>query len=138
MRIEVACIPIAQPRHKVAMRGRFATAYVDGKHPVHDYKVGLRKAWQAATNQAPTDVPLSVSIVGVFPRPKRLIWKKRPMPREPHTSKPDCDNFAKSTLDALNGLAWRDDSQIHSLSVRKLIAAGDEQPRVIVEVEATR
>lgn len=138
MRIEVSCIPVAQPRHKVAVRGRFATAYVDSKHPVHDYKAGLRKAWQDATSEPPADGPLCVCITAIFPRPKAKTWKTKPMTREPHTARPDCDNCAKATLDALNGIAWRDDSQIHKLSIRKLIAAGDEQPRVIVEVEATR
>ena len=33
--------------------------------------------------------------------------------------KPDCDNFAKMVLDALNGVAYLDDSQCIKLSVRK-------------------
>ena len=36
------------------------------------------------------------------------------------TKKPDVDNVAKSILDALNGLAYTDDSQITTLTVRKV------------------
>ena len=35
------------------------------------------------------------------------------------TKKPDCDNIAKIVLDALNGIAYRDDSNVVSLVVRK-------------------
>ena len=35
------------------------------------------------------------------------------------TKKPDCDNIAKIVLDALNGIAYYDDSQVVSLVVRK-------------------
>lgn len=48
------------------------------------------------------------------------------------TKAPDCDNIAKIVLDALNGLAYHDDSQITALLVIKRYA---EQPcvRVILE-----
>jgi Holliday junction resolvase RusA-like endonuclease len=36
------------------------------------------------------------------------------------TKKPDCDNIAKTILDALNGIAYKDDSQIVSLHVYKV------------------
>lgn len=33
--------------------------------------------------------------------------------------KPDCDNVAKAILDALNGIAYKDDSQVTELIVKK-------------------
>lgn len=36
------------------------------------------------------------------------------------TKKPDCDNIAKIILDALNGVAYKDDSQVTFLAVTKL------------------
>jgi Holliday junction resolvase RusA-like endonuclease len=39
----------------------------------------------------------------------------------PPTKKPDLDNIVKC-LDALNGIAWRDDAQIVSVSARKIYA----------------
>lgn len=42
------------------------------------------------------------------------------------TKKPDVDNVAKSVLDALNGVAWLDDSQVVRLEISKSYsAAGD-------------
>lgn len=38
------------------------------------------------------------------------------------TAKPDVDNVAKTILDALNGVAWRDDSEITSLIIMKTYA----------------
>lgn len=38
------------------------------------------------------------------------------------TRKPDADNIAKIVLDALNGLAWHDDTQVVELTVTKSYA----------------
>lgn len=46
----------------------------------------------------------------------------------------DVDNLAKLVLDALNGIAWRDDDQIASLTATK--AHDPENPRTEVMVEA--
>jgi Holliday junction resolvase RusA-like endonuclease len=70
----------------------------------------------------------------VFPRTKSQIWKSRPMPRIWHAKKPDRDNCDKAVLDALSGLLWLDDSQVCSGTIEKWIAAGDEQPHVVVTV----
>ena len=56
------------------------------------------------------------------------------MPREWKPSKPDGDNVAKLVLDAMNELVWRDDSQVVSLEVLKMIAAGDEQPHLEITI----
>ena len=47
------------------------------------------------------------------------------------TKKPDCDNIAKIILDALNGLAYKDDKDIVSCLIEKWY--GDE-PRVEVYI----
>lgn len=46
-----------------------------------------------------------------------------------YTKKIDCDNLAKAILDSLNGIAYKDDSQVCELSVRKMYG---EVPKVIV------
>ena len=45
--------------------------------------------------------------------------------------KPDCDNIAKIILDALNGIAFHDDSQIVTLEVFKYYS---ERPKVYVDI----
>lgn len=47
------------------------------------------------------------------------------------TKKPDCDNIAKIILDALNGIAYHDDSQVVGLEVEKYY---DSHARVEVEL----
>ena len=48
------------------------------------------------------------------------------------TKKPDIDNIAKCVLDALNKLAYRDDTQVVTLRMEKHYG---EIPRVEVEIE---
>lgn len=125
--------PIARPRQRVGVIAGHARTFTDGKHPVHAYKAAIRLAWQASGGTL-CDGPVAVNIVAVFPRPKSKVWKSKPMPSYPHTIKPDVDNVQKSCLDALNGLAYRDDSQVFIATVTKRVAAGDEQPRTEIEV----
>lgn len=60
------------------------------------------------------------------------------MPRLPHAKKPDRDNLDKAYLDALRGLLWIDDAQICDGRIEKWIAAGDEQPHVLITVTPIR
>lgn len=76
------------------------------------------------------DGPLYVR-VGVYrelpkSRPKRVDF-------EPDTFKPDVDNIGKNVLDALNGIAWDDDSQVVELTVRKYPRTRTSE-RIIVEI----
>lgn len=54
-----------------------------------------------------------------------LLGKLRP------TKKPDVDNISKICLDALNGIAYYDDSQIVHHEVNKYYT---EQPYVVIEI----
>ena len=47
-----------------------------------------------------------------------------------YTKKPDCDNIAKIILDALNGIAYDDDSQVAMLNVVKLYDADETMVKV--------
>lgn len=46
--------------------------------------------------------------------------------------KPDIDNIAKAVLDALNSVAYRDDTQIVELQIRKQYS---EKPRLEIRME---
>lgn len=46
--------------------------------------------------------------------------------------KPDIDNIAKAVLDALNSVAYRDDTQIVELQIRKQYS---EKPRLEICME---
>lgn len=135
---EVPTIPIAQLRPRaVNAGGRILVVGNPAKHPVNDYKATCRLVASQHHNGAPIDGPLALQIEFILPRPKRLIWKERSMPRAHHDRRPDLDNLLKSTIDALTGLLWRDDNQIQDLHSLKWYAAGDEQPHVEVTVRRT-
>ena len=128
----VPAVPVAQPRQRHNHRGH---SYLPKDHPVWAFKAAVALAAQQAYQGPPLEGPLQVSAVFVLPRPSRLRWKTRPMPRQWHTGKPDRDNLEKALYDALNGCLWRDDSQVCDGPITKVIAAGDEQPHVEVTVE---
>jgi len=50
----------------------------------------------------------------------------------PDARRRDCDNVLKSVMDALNGVAYVDDSQVHTATVTKAIDR--ERPRTEIEV----
>lgn len=140
IRFVIPCVPVAQPRqrHRVLeVRGRtFAQNYTPRNHPVNAFKASVQMAVAQAFSGAPMSGPVALWVKFVMPRPQRLQWKTRQMPRQPHTSKPDVDNLAKALKDAMTGLVWRDDSQICHIEASKCIASGSESPHVEVCIEA--
>lgn len=142
----VPCVPCAQPRqrHRALMiGGRVVTQnYTPKNAPVNSFKATVAMAFARAMLEQDQlghwpvqEGPIAVTLLLFFPRPKRLIWKKRPMPRAPMYSRPDAENCAKSTLDALTKLAWNDDAQVSYLAIEKAYCAGDESPRVEVKIQ---
>lgn len=135
----IESVPVAQPRQRHSARlcgGKILSRnYLPKEHPVHAFKAAARlAAARAMASRAPFDVPLSLIVRFVMPRPKGMIWKKRPMPRTPHTKTPDADNLVKALCDALNALVWRDDSLVWCVDARKVIASGTERPHVEVSI----
>lgn len=74
---------------------------------------------------------VSVSLDFRLPRIKALP-KTKPAPA--HTKKPDVDKLARAVLDALTGVAWRDDAQVTRLACTKRYASLEEPAGVIVQV----
>ena len=131
----VPAIPIAQPRHRIAVVNGKGRAFGAKKsHPIHEFKATARMAFSELYDGPPLEGPISLVCVFVMPRVSAQIWKTKPMPRLLHAKKPDADNLLKGVKDALTGLAWVDDSQVAEVLVRKVIAAGDEQPHVTVQI----
>ena len=139
IKFEVPCVPVAQPRqrHSVMNFGGKSVVrnYTPKNDPVNAFKAAVQLAASQAYQGKPLDEPLRMSVVMVFPRNKGLMWKTKPMPRLPKDTKPDWDNLGKSLCDALNGLLYRDDSLIYDAHIVKVIASGNEQPRVIITIE---
>ena len=78
--------------------------------------------------------PFKAKIIATFEPPKSLSKKKKEelLFKIDYTKKPDADNIAKIILDSLNGLAYKDDSQVSALLVLK--DYGNEN-KILIELE---
>ena len=139
-KFHVTTRPVAQPRHRHTTQrmpdGRMISrTYVPSTHPVTKFKADVR-AVASARFDTPSNGPVMVDVLFLMPRPKRLVWKTRDMPRVPCDRKPDIDNLVKSLLDALTGIVWFDDSQVTGLVAAKCYASGHEKPGIEVVISA--
>jgi Holliday junction resolvase RusA-like endonuclease len=82
----------------------------------------------------PLEGPIKLSLCFVMKRPVALNGKKFNQGRIPADKRPDCDNMAKCTTDALLGF-FVDDAQITELNVSKWYAAKAETPRIEVSIQ---
>ncbi len=118
--------PVAKGRPKFSKAGGFMRAYTPKK--TLDYEAVVQEAARAA--MGPTDLletPVGVFLYIRLPIPQSHSKKRREAclsGLEKPTKKPDLDNLAKSILDGMNRIVWRDDSQIVSLHVTKVYASG--------------
>lgn len=78
--------------------------------------------------------PFKAKIIAVFEPPKSASKKKKEelLYQINYTKRPDADNIAKAILDALNGLAYKDDSQVSALLVLKDYG---QENKILVELE---
>ena len=133
--LTVQALPIAQPRRWG--QGRFA--HVPKQHPVHAYKAAVMIACREQGPSEPVSGPVRLFMDFAFPRPKGHWTKKGALTKsatEHHIQRPDLDNIAKSTMDAMTAAGvWGDDSQVVSLSLHKRWADADEMPGVSIRLE---
>ena len=108
--------PIAQSRPRFARRGDFVQTY--DAAPAKDYKSWVKSCaldYMATFKMVmiSRDIPLVMLLVVDVERPKA---KKNAL----HVvTKPDCDNFAKGIMDALESIMYQADQQIVRLVVSK-------------------
>lgn len=123
--------PVGKARPRVTRQGH---AYTPQK--TKDYENLVRQCYLSQIGEIKFvgKKPLEVLIEAEFPLPKSTPKKKIGIMDETyHTRKPDGDNLAKSILDALNGIAFEDDSAVSVLTVVKTWTAGD--PVVYVHIQ---
>jgi Holliday junction resolvase RusA-like endonuclease len=84
-------------------------------------------SWDCVNSMARSDYsskePCRVCIKATFKVPKYRT--NEGLIGDPVIKKPDADNIAKLVLDALNGVAYKDDSQVFSIEVEKVWAEFD-------------
>lgn len=127
-------VPVAQPRQRHRIIGGHVGNYTPANSPVNAWKASVAMAAAAAYSGPLMEGPLKVSMLFVFPRPSSRTRKRGPNPREPKSTAPDCDNIAKACLDCLHQVVFRNDAQVWSLTVHKLIAAGGEAAHMVMSI----
>lgn len=99
-------VPVAKGRPRAfKMHNGGIGTYTPDKTVAWEQKV---RAYACEVKPAtPFDIPLSVSLQFILPRPKSC-----PKHRIHPITKPDLDNLEKAVMDAMNGLIYVDDSRI--------------------------
>lgn len=104
--------PVPKPRARVTKTGHAYT-------PSHAQEAErrIRQAWVEKHGADPWDGPLALTVIVRLRMPQSLPKKHRATARP--TKRPDLDNFLKTVLDALNGVAWKDDAQVVDIATVK-------------------
>lgn len=115
------------PEATVNYEAKIAEAYKAGMH----YK---DNSWDSL--EVYHEGPVRVSIIVNFAIPTSYSKKKTNMCKNGEikpNKKPDVDNIAKAVLDALNGVAYKDDTQVVELSVVKTWSYREENLSIFVD-----
>lgn len=132
--ITVPGIMRGKGRPRFSTQGGRARAYTDSK--TASLEAVVRQCAFDQVGQINLLGPLAVQISVVLPIAKS--WSKGERQAAERggllpTGKPDLDNIVKLIFDALNGMVWRDDSQICQESAAKSYGT---TPMTVVRVEA--
>ena len=124
--------PVAKGRPKFSRRGNFVVAYTPEK--TANFETLVRISYQQANPGVWLEGQIGADIIAYFPIPKSTSKKDREKMLEGkimHTKKSDLDNIVKAVADALNEIAYHDDSSICLLHAAKYYSY---QPRVEVKL----
>lgn len=127
--------PSGKGRPKFDTRGPYVKAVTPQKTVNYETLVKVEYRRQCHDFKFGDDTPLDVRITAYYGIPKSVSKKKARLMEERKirpTKKPDFDNIGKIVCDSLNGIAYRDDSQIVDGLVRKFYSAN---PRVVVTIQ---
>lgn len=135
---EVRGTPAPQGSHRAFVNRRTGRAIVTDDSPAtRPWRQDVRAAALDALGPGgPAVRPVVVVLAFRFDRPKGHHGRHgllRSAPPEKLT-KPDLDKLVRSTLDALTGLVWRDDSQVVGIDASKGWADDDHPAGATVDV----
>ena len=128
--------PKHQQRHRHVTTGKFTRTYDPSAKDKTNF---LLQAKQYAP-KSPIVGVVKLRVWFCMPRPKSHyrtgkfagILKDKYKEVVWHTKKSDIDNLLKLVMDSLNGVFWKDDSQICQVIAYKLY---DEKPRTVIQVD---
>lgn len=123
--------PVPQPRLRPQVT-RYGRLRVVMPHDAQAWR--LRVTLTARTCRTSVERlagPLRVELLFILPRPRSHFTARGHLSKRAPVApvgRPDLDNLAKSTLDALNGELWADDAQVVQLSLAKQYARTRDEP----------
>lgn len=131
MEIIIPSVPIAKKRPRFFRRGNFVGTYND---QVTEEGRWILEAKGQILARIEGPVRMEVDFVMPIPSTFRKGDRRRidDGERMPHIKKPDLDNLIKFVKDCLNGLAWKDDSQVCKVSAQKFYGR-EPQTRILLE-----
>lgn len=149
VQFSVCAAPVPQPRPKARRIGSNGIQiYTPQGIHVKAYKKLIADAYTEALGSLQVDLTsdIDLEVTFIIERPQNMCGPSYPTEMIPHNKKPDIDNLLKTVMDALNEVAWSDDSNVVNLSCRKLHApiifggkSGRKRlssgPRVIVTIK---
>jgi len=107
--------PKPAPRPRVTKNGTYNNA------DYTTYKSVIAHTFKSIHGNKKSTNPIAMKIDFFFEIPKSWSKKKKESASW-HISRPDTDNLVKGVKDALNGIAYKDDSQVCYLQARKQYA----------------
>jgi Holliday junction resolvase RusA-like endonuclease len=105
-------------------RARFGVGHTYTPQKTRDYERGIGWAAKIAMGGRPAITGV-VRVTALFELPIPASWPKARRAAAINgdispAAKPDLDNFLKSALDAINGIAVADDAQVVEIAARKI------------------
>jgi len=114
--------PVGKQRARYAKRGNFVQTYTPDK--TRNYESLIKEAAiEAMGSSEPLETPVTLYLYIRVPIPASASKKKLQAissGQEKPTKKPDASNVLKSIEDAMNGVVYKDDSQIVNIHVTKV------------------
>ncbi len=122
----------ARPRARI-VNNKYAQMYTP--KTTANYENLIKVQYENQCNHYFGESPLKVDICAYFVCPKA---EEHLLPFGLQcVNKKDLDNIAKTVLDALNGIAYKDDKQVISLTVSKKYISENETERIEVSISNT-
>lgn len=117
--------PVGKQRARYAKRGNFVQTYTPDK--TRNYESLIKEAAiEAMGSSEPLETPVNLYLYIRAPIPKSLSKKRIEAclnGLEKPIKKPDASNVLKSVEDAMNGVVYKDDSQIVNIHVSKVYSS---------------
>ena len=127
-----------EPRGKGRPRfTRDGHPYTDSETRAYEKKIVAYYRQKLGGFRWPDAEFISVSVVAYYEIPKSATKAVAAAMREGKSlpsKKPDIDNVLKIVLDALNGVAYKDDSKVVSVSGKKIYS---DTPKLVIEMKGS-